>query len=134
MMDKQYQAESNQDIIPRDQLEHYKVELTRLRAENNRLSGEVDYLRQALAAALSKMPQLEAPTTSASTALELDAEPSKPQRRPSESGRSMETYVRYFSLASLMASPVALLVIVTLGLLCAIIFLVSMSLLPNGFL
>jgi hypothetical protein len=133
-MDEQNQAEPNQDIFPRDQLEHYKVELTRLRAENNRLSDEVDYLRQALAAALSKMPWLEAPPTSTSTAPAPDSDPSTSQRRPSESGRSMETYVRYFSLASLMASPVALLVIVMLGLLCAIIFLVAMSLLPNGFL
>ena len=130
-MDEQNQVEPNQDIFPRDQLEHYKVELTRLRAENKRLTGEVDYLRQALAAALSKMPQLEAPASPAPTAPETNSDTSQPQRWPWDSGRSMETYVRYFSLASLMASPVALLVIVMLGLICAIIFLVSMSLLPN---
>ena len=132
-MDRQDPTDPNQDILPRDQLEHYKVELTRLRAENKRLSGEVDYLRQALAAALAKIPRLEAPATSTTTAPEPDSDSAKPQRRISESGRSMETYVRYFSLASLIASPVALLVIVMLGLLCAIIFLVSMSLLPTGF-
>ena len=128
-MAEQDPAESNQDIFPRDQLEHYKVELTRLRAENKRLSDEVDYLRQALAAALSKMPQLEPSTP---TATEADTDSSQSQRWRWSSGQSMETYVRYFSLASLMASPVALLVIVMLGLICAIIFLLSISLLPNG--
>jgi hypothetical protein len=131
-MDNQDSVEPSRDIHPRDQLEYYKVELTRLRAENKRLSGEVDYLRQALAAALSKMPQLETPATPAPTTPEADPNASQPP--PRESGRSMETYVRYFSLASLMASPVALLVIVMLGLICAIIFLVSMSLLPDGIL
>ena len=133
MMDEQDPSDPNQDIFPRDQLEHYKLELTRLRAENKRLSGEVDYLRQALAAALSKMPpQLEASTPSIATAPEPASDSSKAQREPADGGRALETYVRYFSLASLMASPVALLVIVMLGLLCAIIFLVSMSMLPKG--
>lgn len=132
-MDEQDRSDPNQDIFPRDQLEHYKLELSRLRAENNRLSGEVDYLRQALAAALSKIPlQLEAPTTSTAPEPALDS--SKAQQRLADSGQAMETYVRYFSLASLMASPVALLVIVMLGLLCAIIFLAAISLMPNGFL
>ena len=105
------------------------AELTRLRTENERLTAEVDYLRQALAAALSKIPQIEASAPSA-----ISSDPDAAQSHPKEMGSSLGTYVRYFSLASLMASPVALLVIVMLGLLCAIIFLVSMSLLPNGFL
>jgi hypothetical protein len=131
-MDKQEPAEPSQDIFPRDQLEHYKVELTRLRAENKRLMAEVDYLRQALATALAKMPELEGPTAPAPSAPEVDPEFSQAKQESWKNGQSMETYVRYFSLASLMASPVALLIIVMLGLMCTIIFWVALSFLPSG--
>ena len=66
-MANQKPNDTEQDILPRDQLEHYKLELARLRTDNERLTNEVDYLRQALAAALSKIPQLEASTSSSGT-------------------------------------------------------------------
>jgi hypothetical protein len=104
----------NYDAFPRDQVEHFKVELSRLRAENDRLLSEVDYLRQALAATLSKIPQIEAATSPVSV--------QPPRTRPWEqSSVPLKTYIGYFSLASLIASPMALLTIVMLGLICGLL-------------
>jgi len=128
-MAKQDSNDTEYDVFPRDQLEHYKMELTRLRTENERLTTEVDYLRQALAAALSKIPQIEAPVPSA-----ISSDPDAPQSQPKEVGSSLGTYVRYFSLASLMASPVALLILLMLSLICTIVFLVAFYFLPNSYL
>ena len=119
-MAKQDTNDTQNDVFPRDQLEHYKLELTRLRTENEHLTTEVDYLRQALAAALSKVPQIEAPASSDPDALQAQSE---------EMGSSLGTYVKYFSLASLMASPVALLILLMLGLICTIVFFVVLYLL-----
>ena len=128
-MAKQDTNDTQNDVFPRDQLEHYKLELTRLRTENEHLTTEVDYLRQALAAALSKVPQIEAPASSATS-----SDPDAPQAQSKEMGSSLGTYVKYFSLASLMASPVALLILLMLGLICTIVFFVALYLLPDNFL
>ncbi|RME99673.1 MAG: hypothetical protein D6768_14530 [Chloroflexi bacterium] len=74
------------DIFPRDQVEHYKMELARLQSKNEHLAGEVEYLRQALAAALSKIPQLAA----------------------------LQPYAQYFSLASPVLLMIVLLVLALL--------------------
>ena len=138
-MTTQEPDEPNFDILPRDQTEHYKVELARLRAENDRLSSEVDYLRQALAASLSKIPQLEAPSASSpSTGAGSSAATSSPtggypprQRWPWPDTASLRMYVRMLSLASIIASPVALLIVLGLALLCTIFFVsVYLSLTP----
>ena len=128
-MTKPDSAGAEYDILPRDQLEHYKLEVARLRTENERLIGEVDYLRQALAAALSKVPQLEGPTSSTAP-VNVNAAAISP-RWPWQAGASPSSYVRYFSLISLLASPMVLIVILLLGLICAILFSVSMWFLPN---
>jgi hypothetical protein len=128
--------DAENEIFPRDQLEYYKLEVTRLRTENERLSSEVDFLRQALAATLSKIPQLEGATGSANAA---STTPLTPPQAPAGSSRwlwqhgaTVPSYVRYFSMASLMASPVLLLIILILGLICTILFFASVWFLPNG--
>jgi hypothetical protein len=128
--------EAENEIFPRDQLEYYKLEVTRLRTENERLSSEVDFLRQALAATLSKIPQLEGVAGSASGA--STTPPTTPQspagspRWPWPRGATVPSYLRYFSMV-LMASPVLLFIILILGLICVILFLASFWFLPNGF-
>jgi hypothetical protein len=128
-MAKRDTNDTQDDVFPRDQLEHYKLELTRLRTENEHLTTEVDYLRQALAAALSKVPQIEASAPSA-----ISSDPDAPQAQSEDMVSYLGTYVKYFSLASLMASPVALLILLMLGLICTIVFFVVLYLLPNNFL
>ncbi|MCB0154882.1 MAG: hypothetical protein KDF65_08795 [Anaerolineae bacterium] len=121
-------AEPNEDIYPRDQLEHYKIELTRLRAENERLANEVGYLRQALAASLSKIPQLTAPAEASletSVAATDDPEREAPftWRTPWDNKNpSMRTTFGFISLASMIASPVVFLALLGLILLCSLIF------------
>ena len=121
-MAEQDSGGSNYDTFPRDQVEHFKVELSRLRAENDRLLSEVDYLRQALAATLSKLPQIEAPTPSAAALPPEESGPVQPRQWPWEGdGMPLRTYIGYFSLASLIASPMALLTILMLGLICGLL-------------
>lgn len=124
--------EVENEIFPRDQLEYYKLEVTRLRTENERLSSEVDFLRQALAATLSKIPQLEGAAAPANTASTPPESPAGSSRWLWQRGSTVPPYVRYFSLASLMASPVLLFVVLILSLICTILFFASIWLLPNG--
>ncbi len=122
---------TNQDIYPRDQVEHFKIELARLRSENERLTGEVDYLRQALAAALSKIPQLEASVpatppaeTERSPSAATPAAPVPPtpgEGRLRESVASLRPYAGYFPLASFIAPPVVLLILLLLTLVCGFV-------------
>ena len=120
--------ELSHDSYPRDQLEYYKMELARLRAENDRLTSEVGYLRQALAASLTNIPQIEAPPGSATRMpdppeAEADPDPSQARRWPWQSdSTSMRTTFGVVSLASLIVSPVAFLALLGLILLCSLIF------------
>jgi hypothetical protein len=127
-MTSQDPVEPNADIYARDQLEHYKMELTRLRAENERLASEVSYLRQALAASLSKIPTLAAPAESplgpsAAPDGELETAPPFAWRTPwDHKTPSMRTTFGVISLASMIASPVVFLALLGLLLLCSLIF------------
>lgn len=120
-MAEEHANKAEYDIFPRDQVEHYKIELSRLQSENEHLSGEVEYLRQALAAALSKIPQLDAPASAVkSPPVAAAAAPEDPSTR--DQFAALQPYAQYFSLASLVASPVLLLfVLLALALLCSII-------------
>lgn len=121
-MAKEHGNKTEYDIFPRDQVEHYKIELSRLQSENEHLLGEVEYLRQALAAALSKIPQLDAPATAvkSSPVAASAATPEEPSAR--DKFAALQPYAQYFSLASLVASPVLLLIVLlVLALLCSII-------------
>ncbi len=123
-------TETHNDIFPRDEAEHFKLELTRLRSENERLTGEVDYLRQALAAALSKIPQLDAPATdNASPATEGETAPPR-GNWPWENPAAFRPYARYLPAASLMGPPVILLTLLALTLTCSLV-LVGMYLLST---
>jgi len=128
-MSAQHPDESTSDVQPRDQVEHYKIELTRLRSQNERLTGEVDYLRQALAAALSHLPVLDASVpadnpgdpggTSASSA--ESASSSTPAGGSSwEQLAGLRSYRGYFPLASFIAPPVILLILLLLTLACTV--------------
>ena len=119
-MAEQDNSGANYDTFPRDQLEHFKVELSRLRAENARLLSEVDFLRQALAATVSKIPQIEALTSESARKVPQESAP-LPQQLWERNGIPLRTYIGYFSLASLMASPMALLTILMLGLICGLL-------------
>ena len=129
-MTHQDPVEPNEDIYPRDQLEHYKIELTRLRAENERLASEVGYLRQALAASLSKIPQLAAPaepplapSPAPDGEVEAEADPPFTWRTPWDNKNpSLRTTFGFISLASMIASPVVFLALLGLILLCSLIF------------
>jgi hypothetical protein len=130
-MTNQDPNEPNMDIFPRDQTEHYKIELARLRSENDHLSGEVDYLRRALAAALSKIPQLEAtnsPTDSDHSKLSEttpDSVTAQAESQSLASKMSWQPYMRYFPLASVLASPFIFLLLLVLGLSCASVLVMS---------
>ena len=126
--------ETENDIFPRDQLEYYKLEVTRLRTENERLSSEVGFLRQALAATFTKIPQLNKPTTSTDVVSTTPEAFGEKSHWLWQHATVVPLYVRYFSLVSLMASPVVLFVILILGLICTLLFVASIWLLPNGLL
>lgn len=116
-MTQQDTDQTRPDILPRDQLEHYKIELAQTRAENDRLMSEVSYLRQALAAALTKVPQIEG-SVSPDTPSPLAQDNSTQESRwPWEQG----PHVRYFSLAPLLVSPLVLLTLVMISLVCSIL-------------
>lgn len=110
------------DIYPRDQVEHYKIELTRLRSENERLTGEVDYLRQALAAALSHLPRLDAsvPADSPGPSTETSTSPDPDELSPSTQLAAWRSYRGYLPLASFIAPPLVLLILLLLTIACSV--------------
>ena len=116
-MTQQDTGHSRPNILPRDQLEYYKVELAQTRAENDRLMSEVSYLRQALAAALTKVPQIEGSVSSDTSSPATHPDSTQASRWPWEQG----PHARYFSLAPLLVSPLVPLTLVMISLVCSIL-------------
>ncbi len=122
------QDEPTYDTHPRDQVEHYKIELSRLRAENERLTSETEYLRQALAASMSKIPQIESSSSA----------PQSPSPLPritvpqTIDKKSMDTIKKVVPLASILTPPFILIVFIVFALVCAItLYGVYLSLSPT---
>jgi hypothetical protein len=124
MTQQNCEADPN-DISPRDQVEHFKMELARLRSENEQLAGEVDYLRQALAAALSKIPQLVPPSADTPDTGESSTPAQQvPQSLPWQQIAAVWPYARYLPVASFMGPPLVLFALLLLTLTCGLVLFV----------